>query len=71
MSKKTVCDICGLDADDTQYVVPVMKQYVAEKDGVKLGKFERVETWELNFCYYHRSMLANLMKAWRDAYNKV
>ena len=66
MSKKTVCDICVADANDTQYTVPFYKSYYAENDGIKLAKFDRMEACELNFCDYHRNLIACLLKSLRD-----
>lgn len=70
MSKKTVCDICGADADDREYIVPFVNTYFVERDRVKLAAFDRLEPCAFNLCQYHCNQLACLLKSWYESYNK-
>lgn len=71
MAQKTVCDICGRDASPLEFVVPYMNTYYTERDGVKLGEFDRCDTRRLNFCGACYRVVGGYLRALHDKHNKV
>jgi len=66
MAHKCVCDICGADAYPHEFIVPFVRVYRAEMDGVKLFDYDKFETCTVNFCSKHYRKVASALKAMRD-----
>lgn len=75
MAKKTVCDFCGMDASEEEYIVPLKNTYYAENLGVKLMAFDRMEATTVNLCDSCFITIGNTLSNRRDhfkkKYNKV
>ena len=72
MAKKTVCDFCGKDASEEEYIVPLKKTYSAENSvGVKLMTFDRMESTTVNLCDSCFITIGNTLSKMRDHFEKI
>lgn len=62
MSMKYVCDLCGADATQEKFVIPMINTYyVTGISHKKLASFSKMEACEVNLCAYHQTTIANLL----------
>ena len=66
MAVKTVCDICGLDSDDFQYVFPSYSTYYAERKGVKLAMHQSIQPCRVNLCVKCEENIASFLEVLKD-----
>ena len=51
MSQKCICDICGAEADQTEFVIPIeMMEYIRNSKNVKLVPYYSIEPKHVNLC---------------------
>lgn len=58
---KYTCDICGKDAPETKFIVPVFNREVFDRIkmmGYYDGKESKIKTAELNLCNKHQNEVA-------------
>jgi len=63
MAIRIVCDICGKDAGQTKYVVPVYNKEVLRSKlyGANPRKEDEVMVGEVNLCSRHKFELAKFL----------
>ena len=67
MSVKTVCDLCGKDAIEGEFVLPKYDDWVAKRDGRTIFKIRAgVKPFKANLCPEHVVLIANYV----DQFNK-
>lgn len=66
MAVKTVCDICGMDSDDFQYVLPYHATYYTERKGVKLAMHQHLQPCRLNLCGKCEENIASFLDALKE-----
>lgn len=67
---KYVCNICGKDSGMEKFIVPFVVDYWAMKGDIKLVKFEKYETQEINLCADCYKRVAMALKAMQESYAK-
>ena len=71
MAVKRICDICGEDAPERVFCVPIKQRYYATGvGGKKLAMFERVEVADVNLCNKHQALLASIFDMLQEEYMK-
>lgn len=67
---KTVCDICGRDANVFLHCeLPMYKKYEMTSSGKVVGEFTKIETSEVDLCSEHYIMLADLIETMKENAN--
>lgn len=62
MAIKYVCDICGKDAPETKFVVPIYDRKVFQK--IKTGRYNgesKIKIAEINLCDKHQVEVADAL----------
>ena len=60
MAVKIVCDLCGEDADETEFILPYYEDYVCEKNGQPITKVRvGIKPRAINLCHEHMKQLAD------------
>lgn len=67
---KCICDICGKDSGMEKFIVPFVVDYWAMKGDVKLVKFEKYETQEINLCADCYKKVAITLKTMQESHMK-
>lgn len=61
--KKTVCDLCGTDCQETGFLIPDYNTYHATNcDGTKLATLDRIEKTQMDLCPACTRRVAALMQ---------
>lgn len=63
--KKIVCDICGKDALEEEFILPCYNRYYAMNRGVKVAAFEQFETCKFNLCDNCKIVIADMISVMR------
>lgn len=65
--KKTVCDLCGVDCQETGFLIPDYNTYYATNcDGAKLASFDGIEKTPMDLCPECTRHVAGFMRYLRD-----
>ncbi len=67
MAVKIVCDLCGEDADETEFILPSYEDCVYERNGQPIAKVcVGIKPRAINLCHDHMKQLAD----WIDIFYK-
>lgn len=67
MSYKCVCDLCGMEARQDEFLVPFLKtNYIENGRGVKIKAVDITETCKLNFCDKHYHEIGAIIRSLGD-----
>lgn len=65
--KKTVCDLCGMDCQETGFLIPEYYTcYATGSHGVKLMAFDGIEKVQMDLCPRCADLVAGQIKYLRD-----
>lgn len=60
MSVKTVCDLCGEDAIEGEFVLPMYDDWAATREGKTILKIRTgIKPFKANLCPEHAIIIAN------------
>ena len=68
--QKTICDLCGSDATDKEFVLPEYDEWEVTSMGKAIAKMTiGIKQGKFNLCIKCQSNFADYVKHMRDIYN--